>query len=204
MTFFNGLMFILACYLAGSIPMGFVLVKLFTGKDLRTIGSGNVGSTNAKRAAGPIVGGLSFVYDSVKGAAAVLIGMHLAGPFWAMAGGMAAFLGHLYPVWLKFKGGKGVATGVGIAVALFPPSSLMAAVVWIIVRVTTGYVSLASVTATISVVAFVVLANISPFYSVCVPIIGAMIVWRHRGNFQRILEGRENRAPKYLFAGRDR
>ena len=204
MTFLHGTLFLLICYLAGSVPMGFVLVKLFTGKDLRTIGSGNVGSTNAKRAGGPLVGALSFTYDSLKGAVAVLVGMHLAGPFWAMAGGMAAFLGHLYPIWLKFKGGKGVATGVGIAVALFPPSSLMAAVVWLIVRATTGYVSLASIAATISVVTFVMLANISPFYTVCVPIMGALIVWRHRSNFQRILEDKENRAPRYLFADRDR
>ena len=103
------LILIIAAYLIGSIPCAFLLVKLASGRDIRKFGSGNPGSANSVRAAGPVIGGLVFLCDGHKSALPTLVGLLLVGPSLAACAGLAAFIGHLYPVWLRFEGGKGVA-----------------------------------------------------------------------------------------------
>ncbi|MBV8700466.1 MAG: glycerol-3-phosphate acyltransferase, partial [Bradyrhizobium sp.] len=129
-------------YLLGSIPFGLLLTKVAGTEDLRSIGSGNIGATNVLRtgrkglAAGTLIG------DMLKGTAAVLIASYLDGPTAAMLAALGAFLGHLFPVWLKFKGGKGIAVYIGILLGLFWPAALVFCAIWLAVAFATRYSSL--------------------------------------------------------------
>src|SRR5690242_3692456 len=136
-------------YILGSIPFGLLVARLFGGRDIRNSGSGNIGATNVARAVGPAAGILTLLLDTAKGALAVLLG----GPYSehsstaAMLLGLAALLGHCFPVWLKFKGGKGVATALGVFLMLAPLAALGALLVFILVTIAWRYVSLGSVSA---------------------------------------------------------
>jgi len=180
-------------YLLGSIPFGYLLIKYKEGQDIRSIGSGNIGATNAFRKSRTI-GILTFVLDAGKGYLAVALAawMH-ASIEWQAAAAVFAIIGHIFTVWLRFKGGKGVSTWCGAYLALCPPALLTAMGFFVLILVLTRYVSAASIGAT---ALFPLLAYI---YKVPVPvIIGAglgavLIILRHRQNIQRILSGNENK-----------
>src|SRR6516165_10848316 len=144
-----------AAYLLGSIPVGYVLVRIFRRQDIRTMGSGNIGATNVLRSEGKGLGAATFILDAVKGAAAVLLGAAIAGsvlPSVPQRNVMAvaalfAVLGHMFPLWLKFRGGKGVATGLGCWISLAPRGVLVMVLVFVTMVAVFRYISLASVTA---------------------------------------------------------
>ena len=201
---------IFGSYLLGSIPFGYLAGRL-RGIDIRQAGSGNIGATNVVRVLGKRSGYPVFALDVLKGFGAVKISMVMAPgqpPEWnspeifGILAAMSSFLGHLYPPWLTFKGGKGVATSAGALLALTPTATLIGVTVWIIVFWMTRYVSLASITAAIAL-PIVILAvnwndrnNVKPLaYSSA--IVAAVVIWRHRSNLLRLMRGNEPRfAPK--------
>ncbi|MEM6333786.1 MAG: glycerol-3-phosphate 1-O-acyltransferase PlsY [Planctomycetota bacterium] len=203
---------ILIAYLAGSIPFG-LIIGLCLGVDIRTRGSGNIGATNLGRTVGRSWGILCFVLDLLKG-----LGPVLAYALWvrptATAGwpemlgwlvvAVVAVLGHVFPVWLKFKGGKGVATGLGVVLGIWPWLTLagaVAGVLWAVITYRTGYVSLGSVVAALSVPVVVGIAVVlaaepavpATVYLTLALLIAALVVLRHRGNLKRLREGTEGR-----------
>ena len=204
-------------YLAGSIPFGY-LIGLTRGVDIRTVGSGNIGATNVFRTLGRGLGILTFALDVAKGVAAVAV--IPKGVFWACAGAgapplgalvacaAAAMLGHAFPLFLGFRGGKGVATGLGIAIGLAPHSALLGLLVWIAVFGATRYVSVGSVCAAAAVA-------VAPWFldrpadggpgwtAVCAAIsaLAALVVLKHRSNLARLARGTENR---FCFTERQR
>ena len=198
--------FLLGSYLLGSIPFGYLAGRL-QGIDIRQAGSCNVGATNVVRLLGKRYGYPVFALDVLKGFAAVKISMLMATgrpPEWnspeifGILAAICSVLGHLYPPWLKFKGGKGVATSAGALLALTPVATLIGVAIWIIVFWLTRYVSLASLTAAV-VLPIVILVVSSPdqnkrkplvYSSVCV---AAVVVWRHRSNLSRLIRGTEPR-----------
>ena len=134
-------------YLCGTIPFGLILVKSAGLGDIRNIGSGNIGATNVLRTGRKGLAAATLLLDMLKGTLAVLVTAHFAGPNIALAAGLAAFLGHLFPVWLKFKGGKGVATYIGLLIGLAWPAALIFCGVWLIVAAVSRYSSLAALIA---------------------------------------------------------
>jgi glycerol-3-phosphate acyltransferase PlsY len=197
---------VLGSYLLGSIPFGYLAGRL-AGTDIRQAGSGNIGATNVVRILGKGYGYPVFALDVLKGFGAVKISMLAAPgrpPDWnspeilGILAAMSSVLGHLYPPWLKFKGGKGVATSAGALFALTPIATLVGVAIWVIVFWLTGYVSLASVTAAV-VLPIVILVvswsdqnKVKPlvYSSVCV---AAVVIWRHRSNLFRLIRGTEPR-----------
>ena len=193
-------------YLLGSCPNGF-LVSRARGIDIRKHGSGNIGATNVLRVLGKGWGYLVFALDAFKGFAAVRVAFALAaainpeGPYHELvgiAGGLACILGHTFPIWLRFRGGKGVAASAGVLLGLMPLAVVSVFVVWLVVFKTTRYVSVASIGAAVSLPLFVVLylrimmltgASLLPFSI----LIAGVVIWRHRSNIQRLLHGNEQR-----------
>lgn len=185
---------ILLGYLLGSIPFGVLLTRWAGAGDLRQIGSGNIGATNVLRTGRKGLAAATLLLDLAKGAAAVLLAGWLL-PGTAVLAGMGAFLGHCYPVWLRFKGGKGVATLMGIVVALHWPSGLVYAAVWLGLLGALRISSLAGMTAAIS--APVSAAFWGRIDLVLLLLALAMIVlWKHRENIERLLNGTEPRIGK--------
>jgi glycerol-3-phosphate acyltransferase PlsY len=197
---------LLGSYLLGSIPFGYLAGRL-GGIDIQQAGSGNVGATNVVRVLGKRYGYPVFALDVLKGFGAVKISMLMAPgrpPEWnspeifGILAAMSSVLGHLYPPWLRFKGGKGVATSAGALLALTPIATLIGVAIWVIVFWLTGYVSLASVIAAVvlPIVILVVSWNdqnkVKPlvYSSVCV---AAVVIWRHRSNLSRLMRGTEPR-----------
>jgi acyl phosphate:glycerol-3-phosphate acyltransferase len=185
-------------YLLGSIPFGFLLVRIFKGEDVRATGSGNIGATNVARKS-PVLGMATLLLDAAKGLAAVLVARVLfGGPHQQLMMTTAAFfavLGHLFPVWLKFRGGKGVATSLGAFVLLTPKSILCLVGLFLIVAIAFRYVSLGSVAVA---VAFPLLAWAFHEYSdswqlVLIALVSALVIWRHRQNIGRLAAGTESR-----------
>ncbi len=191
-------------YLLGSIPFGYLLVKhVFTGgEDVRKIGSGGTGATNVTRRAGLKAGLLTYAFDVAKGLAAVLIMKQIAGDdyLWIGAAAIAAIIGHIFPVFLNFRGGKGVATGVGVYLALAPYSVLSTLVLWSVIVYLTRYVSLGSIIATSAVPLWTLLYYgwlwPSP-HLVSLVVIAfagcALIVAKHQQNIARLIHGTENK-----------
>jgi glycerol-3-phosphate acyltransferase PlsY len=179
-------------YLLGSCPFGYWAGRL-RGVDLREHGSGNTGGTNAVRVLGPRIGVTVIVLDVLKGTAAVLVGAALGGTGTMVLAGAAAVAGHLYPLFLGFRGGKAVATGAGVLIALVPAIVAGAFLLWLAVALTTRYVSVASMTAAVAV-AVAVIATAQPWPVIAFAVGGAaVVVWRHRPNIQRLRTGTENR-----------
>jgi glycerol-3-phosphate acyltransferase PlsY len=185
-------------YLLGSIPFGYLLVRIFTGEDVRTSGSGNIGATNVARRS-PVLGIATLLLDAGKGLAAVLLARMLFGglhPQLIMT--VAAFfaiLGHLFPVWLKFHGGKGVATSLGAFVLLTPKSILCMVVLFLIIAVAFRYVSLGSV---VVAAAFPLLAWALREYEdsrqlILITLVSAFVIWKHRQNIGRLTAGTETK-----------
>jgi len=138
-----------AAYLLGSIPFGLLVAKVFGSEDVRKAGSGNVGATNVARVAGPLAGVLTLVLDAAKGSAAVWLAAHVSGEAagWMVLAGLAALIGHCFPVWLRFHGGKGVATAAGMFLMLSPLALLGSLLLFLVVVVLSRYVSLGSIAA---------------------------------------------------------
>jgi len=187
------LVYIIAAYLLGSIPVGLVLARL-KGQDPRKVGSGNIGATNVMRAAGKTLGIITLLGDILKGliptGLAILYGLS---PVFVVAIGLAAFLGHLFPVYLRFKGGKGVATALGVFLALEPVAIPILLVVFIAVLLLWRYVSLGSLVGTALMPVLLLLFRAPLEYVVGSLIVGVLIYWKHRENIRRIMTGTESK-----------
>jgi acyl phosphate:glycerol-3-phosphate acyltransferase len=178
-------------YLLGSIPFGLILAKLAGLGDLRQIGSGNIGATNVLRAGGKGLAALTLLLDAAKGTAAVLLAAHW-GANAAMLAGLGAFLGHLYPVWLGFRGGKGVATYLGVLLGLYWPASLAFAATWLTVAFATRYSSLAALLA--SGVGLAMLGLTGQWRLAALFLVLTIFLYiRHAANIQRLASGEEAR-----------
>jgi acyl phosphate:glycerol-3-phosphate acyltransferase len=178
-------------YLLGSIPFGLLLTKLAGLGDLRQIGSGNIGATNVLRTGNKPVAALTLLLDLLKGTAAVWIGSHF-GPYAAMVAGLGAFLGHLYPAWLGFHGGKGVATYIGVLLGLYWQGALVFCAVWLLVAVITRYSSLAALAASIASVGTLVVTGQSRL-AVLFLLLTVLLYLRHAANIERLARGAEAR-----------
>ena len=190
----NWALLAIAAYLIGSIPMGLILGKLIWKKDLRNFGSHNIGATNAWRTFGRKAGLLVFIFDFLKGQIGVLLGACLIGTPCAMVvGGLLAMLGHIFPLFLGFKGGKGVATGLGVLAALMPKITAIVFIVWFVLVLITRYVSVGSIVAAIlTPILAACFKEPSAFFAFSLAA-AVVIVWRHKGNIQRLKAGRENK-----------
>ncbi|HEV2579133.1 MAG TPA: glycerol-3-phosphate 1-O-acyltransferase PlsY [Acidobacteriaceae bacterium] len=188
-------------YLLGSIPFGYLLVRIFRKEDIRATGSGNIGATNVARSGAKGLGILTLLLDLLKAFAAVKIAQHFAPgtPGFpsdlAVAAGIAAVLGHVFPIWLGFKGGKGVASALGVFIALAPLAALCALGVFIVVFAITRYVSLASILAAVMMPVFCLLwmPDRSPVFVGGVIFIALLVIAKHHANIARLMEGKESR-----------
>ncbi len=188
-------------YLLGSIPFGYILVRIFRKEDIRATGSGNIGATNVARSGGKGLGILTLLLDLLKGYAAVLLAAHFAPgtPGFpsdlAVAAGIAAILGHVFPVWLGFKGGKGVATAFGVFIAIAPLAALCALGVFVVVFAITRYVSLASILAAVMMPPFCLLwmPDRSPLFVGGIIFISLLVIAKHHANIARLMQGKESR-----------
>ena len=179
-------------YLLGTIPFGLLLTRAAGLGDIRAIGSGNIGATNVLRTGRRGLAAATLVLDGVKGAAAVLIGLHLAGGMGCTVAGIAVTVGHMFPVWLNFRGGKGVATGLGVLLAAAPLAGLAASVVWLAVAAATRISSAGALAASAAapVLAWAASGRAAALLAL---IVAALIWWRHAGNIARLRAGTEPR-----------
>lgn len=178
-------------YLLGSVPFGLLLTRMAGLGDVREIGSGNIGATNVLRTGNRGLAAATLLLDAFKGTAAVLLASRF-GPDIAVIAGFGAFIGHLYPVWLRFRGGKGVATYLGVLLGLLPLGFLIFAVIWLLVAFVSRYSSLAALIAAIVVpVALFVLGYIQ--IAELLTVMSAITIWKHRANIGRLLSGEESR-----------
>jgi glycerol-3-phosphate acyltransferase PlsY len=192
-----------AAYLLGSIPFGLLLSRLFGGGDVRTSGSGNIGATNVARVAGPFPGILTLLLDAGKGAAAVWLAARFSNESatWMMIAVLAALLGHCFPIWLRFRGGKGVATAAGAFLVLCPPALLSSLILFLLVAFFWRYISLASMSAAASMPLLIYLLWAPHHAPPLIITFGALaatgiIVYKHDANIQRLVQGEE---PKFSF-----
>jgi glycerol-3-phosphate acyltransferase PlsY len=188
---FYDLVALIVGYLLGSIPFGLVLTKLAGHGDLREIGSGNIGATNVLRTGDKKLAGLTLMLDALKGTAGVLIGARF-GPDAAILGGLGAFLGHLFPVWLGFRGGKGVATYIGVLLGLSLPVALVFCAIWLGVAFLTRYSSLAALVAS-AVTPGLLAWGGETRMAVLFLFFTLLLYWRHAENIGRLLRGEEGR-----------
>jgi glycerol-3-phosphate acyltransferase PlsY len=188
------ILFIIAAYLIGSIPTSIVLAKLFSRDDIRKSGSGNIGATNASRIHGKKFGALTFLGDLLKGFLPVWAGtLIFDSPLFFTAIGLAAFLGHLFPVYLKFKGGKGVATAFGIFLYLAPLVILIELVIFVLVTFLWRYISLASLAASASLPLLLFAFSSPPPVILLSFVMGILIFIKHSTNIKRLIKGTESR-----------
>lgn len=181
-------------YLMGSIPTGVLIASYFGGKDVTKEGSGNIGATNVGRVVGKKAGLFTLLGDIIKGVIPVVLALIISGsPFIVSAVALAAFLGHIFPIFNDFKGGKGVATALGIFAVVSPSSALAAVVIFAFFLYTWRYVSLGSIVAAGAMPALMGIFAESKSYIVLSLIIGGFVIYRHRDNIKRLLEGDENR-----------
>ena len=190
-------------YLLGSIPFGLLLAKLFGAADVRKSGSGNIGATNVTRVAGPLAGILTLMFDTAKGTAAVWFAGRVTeeSATWMMVAAFAVLLGHCFPVWLKFKGGKGVATALGVFLALCPLAALAALLLFLLCVAYWRYVSLGSVAAA-AAMPLLIYFLWAPHHAPPIMVdagtlaIALLVIYKHDRNLQRLVEGTE---PRFSF-----
>ena len=184
-------------YLLGSIPFGYILVRLFLHQDFRATGSGNIGATNVARSGAKGLGIATLALDALKGAAAVLLARHFAPGNLDLVTLAAVFaiLGHVFPIWLSFKGGKGVATALGVYLALSWPAALSALAVFIVILLLTRYVSLASILGAVTLPVFFLLfvPDHSPIIVSSVLFISLLVIVKHHKNIARLKSGTESK-----------
>jgi acyl phosphate:glycerol-3-phosphate acyltransferase len=185
---------LLVAYLLGSIPFGLVVGKLFYGVDVREHGSGNVGTTNVFRVLGTKAGVAVLVCDMLKGYVPAVIAAHVFNPWLAVFIAAAPVVGHMYSIFLKGKGGKGIATGAAVVAALVPLVFVIIMLVWGVLFVTTRYVSLASLMATFFVPVLAIAFGDPLPYQIAGVLVTIIIFYAHRGNIRRLLRGEERRA----------
>jgi glycerol-3-phosphate acyltransferase PlsY len=179
-------------YLLGAIPFGLILTRLTGGPDPRTIGSGNIGATNVLRTGRKGLAAATLLCDMLKGTAAVLVAAHFAGADAALAAGLGAFLGHLFPAWLKFKGGKGVATYIGLLLGLFWPGALIFCAIWLVVAFASRYSSLAALIASALTPLALWLWGRPSAAALFLAL--TVLLWiMHRANIARLLQGSEGK-----------
>lgn len=201
----------IVAYLLGSIPFGYLLVRIFRGEDIRRTGSGNIGATNVARSGAKGLGIATLVLDALKGALAVWLAILVAGSKYNLCGdfvehpcapalrlmalaSLGAVLGHVFPVWLRFKGGKGVATALGVFCVLFPKAILLALAIFILVVAITRYVSLGSILGAIAFpVAAYFMQNADWLSLLLASGVSVIIILKHHQNISRLLAGTENR-----------
>ncbi len=186
------LLFVLA-YLAGSIPFGLVVGKLFYGVDVRRHGSGNVGTTNVFRVLGKKAGVAVLVCDMLKGYIPAALAAALFDPWFAIFIAAAPVVGHMYSIFLKGRGGKGIATGAAVVLALVPLVFAIVLVAWIVLLLTTRYVSVASLAAAFLVPVLTISLDEPLPYKIAGVLVSVVVWWAHRGNIQRLLAGEEHR-----------
>ena len=194
----NNMLFILiiiVIYLIAATPTGVVLMRLTGGEDVRQKGSGNIGATNVYRVAGKLAGVLTLLGDTLKGFLPLVVFKSWLQPTPAQLGiaSAVAILGHCYPVYLKFKGGKGVATALGIFLVLSPKAVFFALIVFILTVAITRYISLGSVFAALSAPMLILLLNQPKPIFLATLFIAALVIWRHNSNIRRLLDGTETR-----------
>jgi glycerol-3-phosphate acyltransferase PlsY len=192
---------LLAAYFLGSIPFGLFLAKLLGGSDVRKAGSGNIGAANVARVVGPLAGILTLLLDTAKGAAAVWLAARFTqeSAVWMMLAALAALVGHCFPVWLKFKGGKGVATALGVFLALCPLAALAALLLFALVVACWRYVSLGSISAAAAMpllMYYLWAPHHAPPLIIALGSLAAslLVVYKHSANIQRLVQGEE---PKF-------
>jgi len=199
MTILMALLFTALAYLIGSVPFGLLIAKT-QGVDIRTQGSGNIGATNVLRCLGKPLGITCFVLDVLKGylPAALFPTLGNCAPAFGILFGAAAILGHNFPVYLKFKGGKGVATSAGVLLGVAPLAVVIGLLTWVIVFKLSSYVSLGSIVAAavVAIVGWVRVGTYGPVTAAALTLLGALTIWRHRENIQRLLKGEENKFEK--------
>jgi glycerol-3-phosphate acyltransferase PlsY len=179
-------------YLLGSIPFGLVLTKLAGTQDLRSIGSGNIGATNVLRTGRKGLAAATLICDALKGTVAVVIAGYFGGPNAAMLAALGAFLGHLFPVWLKFRGGKGVAVYIGTLIGLHPAAAVVFCVLWIATAATTRYSSLSALVASFITPVFLWWFS-DPKLASLFAVITMLLFYMHRENIKRLQAGTEGR-----------
>lgn len=185
----------IAAYLLGSIPFGMVIAKIMGLGNLRDVGSGNIGATNVLRTGSKKAAFFTLLFDAGKGAVAVLIARALFGEAAAQIAALASFVGHCFPVWLKFNGGKGVATFLGILLALLWPAGIAACLTWLATALIGRISSLAALVSSASSIIWVMVFGMSGAV-ILMLILTALIWWRHSGNIDRILKGTESKIGK--------
>ncbi len=194
---------LIVAYLLGSVPFGFLIAKARQGRDIRSAGSGNIGAANVARVVGPGAGALTFLLDAAKGYLAVWLVARFAGEgaAWAILAALAAIVGHVFPVWLGFRGGRGVATGLGAFLLICWPAVLAALVIWLAVVLFWRYVSLGSIVAAASLPLLVYLLydlKYAPPRAVSIGtlVTALIVIAKHRPNIQRLVAGTE---PRFTF-----
>ncbi|MED5377600.1 MAG: glycerol-3-phosphate 1-O-acyltransferase PlsY [Acidobacteriota bacterium] len=181
-------------YLAGSIPFAFLIPKCFAGVDVRNVGSGNIGAANVFRATRPLLGLAVFGLDVFKGFAIVLLATRLGmdDPT-RTAAGVATIMGHIYPVWLRFRGGKGVATAGGVFGVLSPIATLASVAIFLVVTWWTRYISARSIAALLILVPLLYVMAAPPSMMIGASFVTVLVLYRHRGNLIRLSDGTERR-----------
>lgn len=206
------MIFVVISYLIGSIPFGYIFAKLEKGIDIRTVGSGNIGATNVGRIMGWKWGVFTFLLDALKGAVIVRLAYLLsiakiqpdyytrANAVWMLIGGVVVILGHLFPIYLRFKGGKGVATGFGVFIIMMPKSTIIALCIWLFIVLIIRHVSVASIVAGISLPITYTLLNINYKYKpnsgysiifITSLIVTLLVILKHIPNIKRLINGTE-------------
>ncbi len=182
---------IIISYLLGSVPMGLLLTRMMGRGDLRTVGSGNIGATNVMRVGGLRMAGLTWLLDMAKAIVAVLLGAWLVSDVFGAWCGFAAMIGHCYPVWLRFRGGKGISCLFGIMLAVNPLLFVICGIEWLLVALTSGYSSLGAVVVfcLMPILGFAISVGIGwAFFAM-----GLLCLWRHRENIRRLIAGGESK-----------
>lgn len=184
---------VILAYFLGAIPSGYWVGKTLRGVNIMELGSKNVGATNTFRILGPKIGGLVLLMDMLKGFIAAMIGYLAGGVTFSVICGLVAILAHTFSIFIKFKGGKGVATGAGVMFCWNPFAILCALLIWSLLAFTTGYVSLASIVASVACVIFLWLFGGTTLQIVFCALVVVYIVFKHRSNIKRLIEGTENK-----------